>query len=174
MRTDSSWRPAVAACVLTLAAMQGFAAGAAPSGAVAVEFLHPERYTDIGSDPTLQAGWMTDLSHHLAQRAAPWIAPGDRLSVTITDVNRAGTVRHGVFRDVRVVRDDAQTPRIDLRFQLISARGEVLKEGTRRLGDLGFRYRSTVDSEGNAAIENRLVDDWLAREFKSGTAPVDR
>ena len=157
------WRPALAAGAFCLAAAApGGAFGADP---VEVNFRSPEHYTDIGQDPKLESAWMDDLRTHLQQRAARVLPPGDRLLVTVTDVARAGVVRHLPARDLRVVRDNGAQARIDLDFQWLSPRGEVLGAGSRHLQDGGDRFHTAAERYGPAAIENRLIDTWLQGEF---------
>ena len=92
---------------------------------------------------------------------------GERLLVTITDLDRAGMVEpwHGTgFEDLRIVRDTTP-PRIDLDFQLVSAQGAILKEGARRLRDPNFLRRPAFSNNEPLTFEKNLVDDWLRREF---------
>lgn len=164
------WRPALAAGMWGLGAAMA-AHGAVGSDAIQVDFRDPDRFTDIGQDPKVQAEWMADLRRHLQKRAGQALPAGDRLVVTVTDVARAGVVRHLPFRDTRIVRDDAAPPRIDLDFKWLSARGDVVDEGSRRLEDVAYRYRTAVDRGTPAALENRLIDGWVKREFESRPMP---
>jgi len=142
---------------------------AAHAAMVQVDFDDPARFTDAGRaygeerDATVEG-----IRRHLLQAGGRLLPEGDRLSVRITDVDRAGSYEQSqrYSREVRVVRR-TYPPRIDLDFRL--TRGEaVLKEGHRTLRDTTFneslRYRD--DALGD---EKQMLDDWLRREFNPET-----
>src|SRR5690349_16582849 len=112
------------------AALLAAAAPAAFAAAVQVEFGDPAKFTDIGRaygeerDATMEA-----IRRHLEQAGGRLLPAEERLVVTITDVDRAGSYEQSqrYSREVRVVRR-TYPPRIDLAFRLM--RGEaVVKEG---------------------------------------------
>lgn len=139
-------------------------------GPVEVSYRDVAQFTEIAFNPGERTDWLDELGRYLATRAARDVPAGARLSITITDVQRAGLVerwRRGNLTGVRIVRD-TRPPRIDLNFRLESAQGVTLTQGERQLRDLGSLSRTTMRHEGAAlAHEKNLIDDWLAKEFGS-------
>lgn len=137
-----------------------------------VVFLEPKNFTDVkdslmatdaGRDATL-----ADIKEYIVKGARRYLAPGQKLSVTITDVDLAGEYEpwHGPrFDEVRIVRD-LYPPRINLAFRLTNADGEVVKEGERKLADLSFMMRLVFDRNDPLRYEKNLLDDWLSEAFR--------
>jgi hypothetical protein len=148
-----------------LGALLAAAAFGAASATVQVEFTDPAKMTDAGRsyiderDATIEG-----LRRHLVLRAGRLLPEGEKLVVTITDIDLAGgfEASQRYSREVRIVRR-TYPPRIDLAFKL--TRGDtVLREGSRSLTDTTFnealRYRD--DALG---YEKQMLDNWLRREF---------
>ena len=150
------------------------AVSAAPGETVGTERAEVSRripggFTEMQRSPHERREWLDELGRHVAKRAARVVPKGQRLLVTITDVQRAGMVepwRPGRLADVRIVRDPTP-PRIDLSYQLVSAQGAVLKEGSRRLRDLAFLNRGGLPSSDPLRYEKSLIDTWLRDDFGS-------
>jgi hypothetical protein len=148
------------------------AVSAAPGETVGTERAEVSRripggFTEMQRSPHERREWLDELGRHLAKRAARVVPKGPRLLVSITDVQRAGMVepwRPGRLADVRIVRDPTP-PRIDLSYQLVSAQGAVLKEGSRRLRDLAFLNRGGLPSSDPLRYEKSLIDTWLRDDF---------
>ncbi|HZT54745.1 MAG TPA: DUF3016 domain-containing protein [Burkholderiaceae bacterium] len=160
-------------CALALAAAG--AALAAPGAPVStdkaeVSLRNPAGFTEMRRSFGARTDWLDELSSYIAKRAARAVPDGERLIVTITDVQRAGMIepwRHGAT-DLRVVRETTP-PRIDLSFQLVAANGAVLKEGSRQLHDVAFMTRSfSPRHRGDPlAYEKNLIDDWLRKDVEA-------
>lgn len=160
---------AVVALALLVAAASAAATepGATVSTAKAeVSYRNPAGFTEMGRDFGARRNWLDDLSAYVAQRVARTVPDGERLLVTITDVQRAGQIEpwHRAATDLRVVRDTTP-PRIDLGFRLVDANGAVLKEGSRQLRDINFLDHSGLRSSEPLAYEKNLIDDWLRKDF---------
>jgi hypothetical protein len=111
--------------------------------------------------------WLGDLARHLGHRAERVLPQGERLQVTFTNVQRAGTYepwRGPMWDDVRIVKN-IYPPRIDLTFTLTDASGAVIKEGRRELRDPAFLQRGTLNETDPLRYEKRMLDDWLRSEF---------
>jgi hypothetical protein len=169
MKTIVSLRSAGMALLLLGAA--GAACSAVTPGApvstdkVEVSYRNPDALTEVSRSNT-RTDWLNDLSRYIARRAAGSVPEGERLLVTITDVQRAGQVepwRRG-GSDLRVVRDTTP-PRIDLSFQLVAANGAVMTEGTPRLRDMAFMSRSLRHGSDPLAYEKKLIDDWMRKDI---------
>jgi hypothetical protein len=163
---------ALACATLWLAPSAQAAAGVAPgapviTAKVEVSYRNPDAFAEMNRAPNERRDWLDELSRYLAQRAERRVPDGQRLRVTITDVQRAGMVepwRPAPLSDARIVRDTTP-PRIDLSFQLVTADGAVLREGERQLRDLDFLHRNGLRRNEALAYEKNLIDDWLRREF---------
>lgn len=141
---------------------------------VDVVFFEPEKFTDVrdgymGSDQGRDAT-LVELKEYLVKRAVRGLAPGQKLSITITDVDLAGDFepwRGSQWSDVRVVKD-LYPPRITLAFRLTDADGTVSKEGKRDLRDLAFLMKITSGFRSDTLRhEKALLDDWLSVEFRA-------
>jgi hypothetical protein len=148
-----------------LGALLAAAAFAAPAASVRVEFTDPAKFTDIARgygeerDATLEA-----IRRHLEQAGGRLLPADERLAVTVTDVDRAGSYEPSqrYSREVRVVRR-TYPPRIDFDFRL--TRGEtLLKEGHRSLRDTTFN-ESLRYKDDALGYEKQMLDDWLRKEF---------
>ena len=129
--------------------------------ALAVACASPEKPID-GSRNDVEA-----LEQHVQQRAARVLAPGERLAVEITDLDRAGRPepwRPGLG-NVRVVRD-VYPARIVLSFRLTGAGGAAVKQGERALSAPLPVAAAAPYGEDPLRYEKALLDDWLERELR--------
>ncbi|MBC8056613.1 MAG: DUF3016 domain-containing protein [Rhizobiales bacterium] len=148
-----------------------FAAPGAPveTEKAEVSYRNPAGFTEMSHSFGQRTAWLDDLSGYVAKRAARTIPDGERLLVTITDVQRAGMVEpwRGIgWSELRVVRDTTP-PRIELTFQLVAANGAVLKEGMRTLRDIDFLGRNGLRRDEPLSYEKNLIDDWMRNDFGS-------
>lgn len=151
----------------------GFAASPTPSPDTTTEviFSHPEKFADVrntyaGSDQE-RDGILDELKLYLIQRSKFYIPEGQKLIITVTDVDMAGDFepwRGSQMSDVRIVKD-IYPPKVDLEFKLIGADGKVMKEGKRQLRDLAFMMKTDVLRDDALRYEKALLDDWLRADF---------
>jgi hypothetical protein len=160
----------IRAVVLALALVSGAARAAAP-GAVNVRYDHPENFTEtreVRAFAPAQAdlGYLDTLKAYIEKRAAAVLAPGQRLDIVVTDLDRAGSYLPtvGMTHPVRIV-ESLYPPRIQLHFRLLDEQGQVIREGDRKLTDLAFLYEgSTAPGQTDPLrYEKRLIDRWLAK-----------
>ncbi|MSU23923.1 MAG: DUF3016 domain-containing protein [Opitutus sp.] len=136
-----------------------------------VMFFEPEKFTDVrdgyqGSDAGRDAT-LAELKKFIIQRAARHLAPGQRITITVTDLDLAGDFepwRGPQFDDVRIVKD-LYPPRINLVFQLTDAEGRVVSQGKRELRDLGFMMKLSINHHDLLRHEKDLLEDWLRAEL---------
>jgi Protein of unknown function (DUF3016) len=140
----------------------------APASPVQVEFVKPDKFTDAGRafDVAERERNLEGLKRHLVAQGARRLAPGETLSVAVTDVDLAGSyeARQRYTNEVRIVRD-AYPPRIELDFRVARADGSVVKEGHRSLRDSSFMMGSNRYAGDALRYEKVLLDDWLEREL---------
>jgi hypothetical protein len=154
-------KPWILAGALALQAL--VAAPALAAGQVELRWIEPEKFSDSGHtladrDQTLQA-----LGEHF-RRLAGSLPDGQTLKIEVTDLNLAGEVRFTPRRDVRVLRNRADWPTMELRYSLV-ADGRVLKAGQSRLSDMNYGFTLRRDAFG---YEKRMIDTWFRAEFGAG------
>lgn len=142
---------------------------------VTVVFDHPEKYTDLkddGMDQDNENGqkhYLPQLKEHLEKEAGRLLAPGQKLTVTFSDIDLAGDYepwRGPQLMDVRIVKA-IYVPRLTFTFQLADESGRVLSEGERKLVDLGFQMRITRSFNNDLLrYEKDMLTDWLRDELK--------
>lgn len=144
------------------------------SGAVTVDWTDPAEFSDIkrsGNRREASRGnWVQQLARHLQQSANRQLPDGERLEVTITDIDRAGHYEpsFGASPDIRVLRD-IYPPAVTLEFRRYDSSGSLIGEGERRLSDLNYLSRSPTRLRNDSLhYEKRLIDDWVRREFAAG------
>jgi hypothetical protein len=136
---------------------------------VDVHYKDPQHFTEarrsfgrhmIGADAYLEP-----LRAYIAQRASRILAPGQRLDIEVTDVDRAGEFepwRGPRFDDVRIVKD-IYPPRIELNFTLYGPDGNVQRKGHRKLRDAGFLSHNLGADQDSLRYEKSLIDLWLRK-----------
>lgn len=157
-----------AGLALALVAAVAFAASA---GSVNVRYDHPENFTETRevrafAPSRADSAYLETLKHYIEKHAAKALRPGQRLDIVVTDLDRAGSYlpSMGALQSVRVVKD-IYPPRITLRFRLLDAQGRLIREGERKLTDLGFMHASPggLSNTDPLHYEKRVIDRWLAR-----------
>lgn len=142
---------------------------------VDVIFSHPDKFTDAAQD-VRGSDWGRDenldtLKDYLVRHAERYLAAGQTLTVTFTDIDLAGEyepwLTPGQGREARIVRD-IYTPKMDLSFKLTDASGKVIKEGTRHLTNLTFMMDILPVTERNEPMpwDKELLNDWVRKEFR--------
>jgi hypothetical protein len=159
--------------LFVVGALTGVHAGDAKEASrTEVNFANPEKFTDAadgqrGSDFGRDAN-LQELREYIQKRADAILPEGQRLTVTVTDVDFAGEVepwRTPQMNDARLVKE-IYPPRINLDFRLTDASGAVIKEGNRRLTDLTFMMNlHGPDRSERRVYERDLLDKWLRQEF---------
>jgi hypothetical protein len=136
---------------------------------VTVTFQDPDKFTDVrenGSNDNSTA-YLDELQACLQQTATPLLAAGQKLAVTITDVDLAGENRLNQPDQIRVMKE-IYAPRVQLRFRLLGADGKVVKEGERKLQDPDYLTQAGhPGSEEPLYYDKQLLKRWLQNEFKA-------
>ncbi|HJY75829.1 MAG TPA: DUF3016 domain-containing protein [Burkholderiales bacterium] len=136
-----------------------------------MEYVHAENFADVGnhrfSDERIRAAYLEQLRGHLVKQAAARLGAGERLSVSVTELDMAGEFEawRPPLGDARVVKD-IYPPRIDLNFRLAADDGKVVREGTRELRDPAFLLGANRYANDPLRYEKALLDRWLEQELK--------
>ncbi len=162
------------AAVSLLAALPAFGAESAKA-ASKVEVLFakaPDKYVDVrdgfSASEKGQAANLDSLKQYIEERGNELVSDGQKLTVTLTEVDLAGDFepwRDPAMNDVRIVKD-IYPPRIDLEFKLTGADGKVIKEGKRELRDLAFMMKLSIHRDDPFRHEKLLLNEWLTHELK--------
>jgi hypothetical protein len=137
---------------------------------VTIAYKDSDKFTDARSSFGFgtDQGYLDTLSDHLKSVAAKHLTAGQKLEVTITDVDLAGEyIPTSRMDQVRIVKD-IYRPRITLNFKVTDASGKVVKEGERTLTDLNFMSNiSLIGRNEPLFYDKALLTDWVRKEFKS-------
>lgn len=158
--------------VAALAASSAFAAGKSEKkpSSVTVTFQEPDKFTDAKSTFGMGAdeGYLDIISEHLQKVAGKQLAQGQKLDITISDIDLAGDIRPEMTpHDIRVVKS-IYIPRMTLSFKLTDASGALVKEGQRKLSDLDFMDSiGLIGRDQPLYYDKEMLTDWVRREFKS-------
>jgi hypothetical protein len=155
MHATSKW------IVASTLALQALAVQAA--GKIELTWVEPEKFADSGHTAADRAATLQALGEHV-QRLAGELPNGQTLKIEVTDLNLAGEVRFTPSRDVRVLRNRADWPTMQVRYTLV-ADGRVLKSGQTRLSDMNYGFTQRRDAYG---YEKRMIDTWFRAEFGDG------
>ena len=143
------------------------------AGPVQVTWEDPAGFTEIrysGNRHEARKGtWVSDLADYLASESATALAPGQRLTVNLTDIDLAGDFEPWLGRNMQEVRmmRDIYPPKIALSYTLHDANGQVLAQGDRTLSNLGYLQglNTARKSTDNLRYEKHLIDRWVQQEF---------
>jgi hypothetical protein len=135
---------------------------------VRVEFIHPEKYTDIRDSRSLRVNpernqHLKSLRSWLEKQAPKHLAPGQGLVFEFTDIDLAGDyepIIDPVLADVRIVKG-IYPPRLTFRYRLEGADGQEIASGEETLRDLGFDTRPITRDSDPLRFEKRMLKEWL-------------
>lgn len=156
-------------CVVCIALASLMAQATTPPDNVSVRYKDPQHFTEAKRSFGVHAidadAYLKPLKDYIAQRASRILAPGQRLDIEVTDVDRAGEYEPWLgpnFNEVRIIKD-VYPPRIDLHFSLYGADGKVQREGSRKLRDPAFLSDSSAADQDSLRYEKSLIDHWLRK-----------
>lgn len=135
------------------------------SETVSIEYVDPEKFTDLESTSSTKKNTRADfarsISKELTRRLRASFGEDARLDLVITDVDLAGRINPASFHDVRVLRE-VWPPKMEFSYKLTDADGTVISEGEKRLVDLGYLGFSISGSRHDRFhYEREMVKDWL-------------
>lgn len=142
-------------------------------GRVEVTWNDPSGFSEIrqsgNRNKAIKGTWVKDLADYLATESTAALAPGQRLSVNLDDIDLAGDFEPWQgpnMHDVRMLRD-IYPPKIVLSYTLHDADGQIIAQGGRTLSNLGYlqglnTVRRNTDS---LRYEKQMIDRWLEQEL---------
>ncbi|WP_020681809.1 DUF3016 domain-containing protein [Marinobacterium rhizophilum] len=153
----------VAALALALALLP-----TAVAAGVEVDFIDPQKYTDLG-DYGSSPDPLPIFARHLQQLGARCLAPEDRLHIRVLDIDLAGQQewwRGTAYTDVRVMRD-ITWPRMQLEYDWLDGNGALRKQAQARLADMNylmFGHHITARNE-LYGYDKAMLSRWFEQEF---------
>jgi DUF3016 family protein len=145
------------------------------SARVTVDFSHPDKFTDAndsaaGRDAS-NSSYLPMLKEYVQKVAPRYLGPGEKLSVTFTDIDLAGEYepwRSSSIRDARIVKA-IYPPRLKFDYVVTDASNTVVKSGHASISDMNFQMDVTnaINHDDPLRYEKRLFDSWLTSELRS-------
>ena len=147
------------------------------NGPVSVAWADPATFTELKASgnrfESAQGDWLIQLAKYMRKQADKQLAPGNKLELTIVDIQRAGRYEpwHGLDRqNIRMIRD-IYPPRMTVKYRETDANGAVVAEGERKLTDPAFMVNSGMINDSDPLrYEKRMIDSWLRRDFNRTAA----
>jgi len=152
---------------LALAGLLLLSAGAASAG-VTVSYDHPENFSDLPFTPWDREQVLKELTAHF-DKLGKQLPPDQNLRIDVLDVDMAGREQpsHRNAHEIRILKGEADWPRIHLRYTLESG-GTVIKSGDEQLSDMMYLSHLNRYPQGDMLqYEKQMIDDW----FKKTIAP---
>ena len=147
------------------------------NGPVSVAWADPATFTELKASgnrfESAQGDWLIQLAKYMRKQADKQLAPGNKLELTIVDIQRAGRYEpwHGLDRqNIRMIRD-IYPPRMTVKYRETDASGAVVAEGERKITDPAFLVNAAPFNDSDPLrYEKRMIDSWLRRDFNRTAA----
>jgi hypothetical protein len=157
-----SWAVALTACSSTRG-----------GGSAQVEFIHPEKYSDIKSrdipEERVREIVLPDLQRYIEKQARVYLPAGQQLTLRITDIDDAGWVNPvGAFSH-RTVRSH-QPGRVDFEYVLSDAGGRVVSEGRETLSDLPWDRTDRSFENEQLPLIKQMLRNWIREIGKASSS----
>ena len=146
------------------------------SGPVSVAWADPATFSELRLSSNRWAAsegdWLQQLAQYMRKRAEARLPAGERLELTIVDIDRAGSYEpwHDInMQNTRIVRD-RYPPRMTLQFRHFDASGALVDEGERKLTDMAFLlHASPINDSDPLRYEKRMIDAWIRRDLDTAS-----
>lgn len=144
------------------------ALSAAARADVQVNFVHPEKFSDIRDNNGFRdERVLGELRAHMVKESAK-LLPGRDVRFDVTDVNLAGEIepwRHGQW--IRVMRS-MTPPAITLSYEVRDG-GKIVQHGEAALRDIAYQDLAIApfSSSDPLRYEKSMLDSWMQREFNA-------
>jgi hypothetical protein len=148
-----------ALCAMAAAALPALA------GTVEVKFTDAERYADAGITRWDESNNLKLLATYLQQLGTRYLPEGQKLSVEVLDVDLAGEKRWRRGNEIRIVRGQADWPRITLQYTLQDTNGQTLRQAKETVSDMSYRDHVELGDTDPLRYEKRMLNDWFRKTF---------
>jgi hypothetical protein len=135
------------------------------AGKLDLQFIAPEKFSDIGHGGYDRAHNLKTLADYL-QTLAAQLPEGQTLKLEVLDIDLAGELLPRATQEVRVLRGTVDWPQMTLRYTL-TQNGAALKSGDAQLTDLGYlsALRVRDAAAGELAYDKRMLQDWFRKSI---------
>lgn len=150
---------------LALAGLFLLSAGSA-CAAVSVSYNHPENFADLPFASWDRNEVLDELTRHF-DKLGMMLPTGQELKIDVLDIDLAGREYPGRHsgREIRVLRGEADWPRILLHYSLES-NGNVIKSGDAQLSDMMYLTRINRYADGTQLrYEKQMINDWWEKNI---------
>lgn len=139
---------------------------------VSVTYAEPDKFTDVrerwpGTDKERES-ILEVLKEFIVERAEEFLPAGQKLELTVRDVDLAGDFepwRGMQLGEIRIVKE-MYPPRIKFDFRITDLNGKELRKGQADLRDLAFMMRSAYSKQESYRFEKEMLDDWFRSELR--------
>ncbi len=142
------------------------ALGAAAQADVTVNFVSPDKFSDIKDNNGFrQTAVLKDIEAHLIEQAQKYL-PGRNVRFDVTDVDLAGEVEPFARRVewLRVMRS-VTVPSVEFSYS-VSDGDRQLQQGEVRLRDMNYQDGFNSYAGGDTLrYEKRMIDRWFKDQF---------
>jgi hypothetical protein len=159
-------------CLFAVAAAMTLTAAVPPAraaGNVAVSFVRPDQFLDIGHSTFDREHALDVLRRHFETLGAK-LPEGQTLTVEVLDVDLAGEIQRtprSSVGEMRILKGGADWPRMTLQYTL-TAGGQTVKSGQSKLADMSYMssgIRASPARTDELYYETRMVDRWFDQNF---------
>lgn len=153
--------------ILLIPALLLAAVAAQAAGTVKVTFVEADKFTDIGRGASDRETTLKALEQHLQRLGQRHLADGQTLTLEITDVDLAGSLKpwRRSAEEIRVVKGTADWPRITLRYAL-EVQGQAVRRGEVQVADMNYTGHVGGLGSGDALrYEKQMLDAWFKSTF---------
>jgi hypothetical protein len=145
-----------------VAAVLVLGAGAASAG-ITVNYVNPEKYSDIGAGEWERELVLKDLTKHF-DKLAKDLPAGHDLTLNITDIDLSGQEYPGnrASGDLRVREGKGDWPYMEIHYTL-TANGQTVDSGAVQLRDQRYMVRPIRGAyeTDNLRFEKRMINEWF-------------
>ena len=144
------------------------------AGEAKVTFKDVEKYTDFSPATGIESRFQEKTKEDFTEKfneLASLLPEKQTLEVTVTDVDLTGRIEptfgQSATSYIRVVRP-IDFPRINLTYKLTDAQGQVIKENSVVVKDMGFDMDSMASIKRNRDInyyEHKMLEEWFRETF---------
>jgi len=139
---------------------------------VEVTWSDPLQFRDIRSTDSgqqrFQSRVMTELETQFRDETVARLETGQTLTIEVADVDLAGEIEyfHANYPfGLRVIRN-VDFPQMTLSYELRDADGMLVKSGTEKLADLGFRFGLLLPADRSALrYEKQMIKEWADKSL---------
>jgi Protein of unknown function (DUF3016) len=135
------------------------------AGTVAVNFVSPESFIDIGRGSVERERNLEMLTRHMTALGAQ-LPDGQTLTIDVLDVDLAGEVwPTRRLNEVRILKGSVDWPRMKVRW-VLKAGDQTLRTGEDQLADMAYLMHTRgLQPNHELAYDVRMVNDWFRKTF---------